>query len=84
MSAGVRYVVLDAEVAEDEIVLAEIQASFCAVYRCSEPLSDNELREFVEHNVTHNVWPFWREHALRLSAEAKLPRPLVPLMKPKG
>lgn len=64
-------------------VLAEIEATFCALYRYKEDLSDDELNEFLSFNAIHNVWPFWREHALRVAAEAKLPRPTVPLMKPK-
>lgn len=64
-------------------MLAEIEASFCAIYACSERLADNEIKEFVGFNATHNVWPFWREHALRMSAEARLPRPNIPLMRPK-
>lgn len=63
-------------------VLAEIEATFCALYRYKEDLSDDELNEFLSFNAVHNVWPFWREHALRVAAEAKLPRPTIPLMKP--
>lgn len=64
-------------------VLAEIEATFCALYRYKEDLSDDELNEFLSFNAVHNVWPFWREHALRVASEAKLPRPNIPLMKPK-
>ncbi|MEX0606016.1 MAG: hypothetical protein WD623_13995 [Marinobacter sp.] len=67
----------------DSEVLAEIEATFCALYRYKEDLSDDELNEFLSFNAIHNVWPFWREHALRVAAEAKLPRPSISLMKPK-
>lgn len=73
------------EVAEENIAaFAEIEASFCAVYRCQEKLSDDEIKEFSSFNAVHNVWPFWREHAFRMAAEARLSRPNIPLMKPKG
>lgn len=75
---GVRFV------REDEQVQAEIEATFCAVYICKEELTETELNEFVRFNVVHNVWPFWREHAFRVSAEAKLPRPSISLMRPKA
>lgn len=64
-------------------VHAEVEATFCAVYRYSEKMTDDEIAEFLRFNAVHNVWPFWREHVLRVSAEAKLPRPSIPLMKPK-
>lgn len=94
VTAGVRFVArtedkkslaaadADANVA-DTPVLAEIEATFCALYRYKEEFSDDELNEFLSFNAIHNVWPFWREHALRVAAEAKLPRPHIPLMKPK-
>lgn len=70
------------EVGTDIDFFSEIEAVFCALYRLKPDLSDDAIREFLQHNAVHNVWPFWREHALRVSAEAKLPRPVISLMKP--
>ena len=83
VSFGVRFVADENDVGQAETVLAEIEASFCALYKCSEMLSDDEVKEFVKHNAVHNVWPFWREHAYLASAKANLPKPVIPLMKPR-
>ena len=81
---GIRFVESNSQNGNNEDnVLASIEASFCAVYSCKDELTDDELTEFVQFNTIHNIWPFWREHALRMSAESKLPRPLIPLMRPK-
>lgn len=89
VTAGARFVAKDhsgepPSEAGAQKVLAELEASFCAVYRYDIELTDDELGEFLRFNAVHNVWPFWREHALRMAAEAKLHRPSIPLMKPKG
>lgn len=96
VTVGVRFVATAGEGIEDEksqkdqkgqpgsTVMGEIEATFCAMYRYSNELSDDELAEFLRFNAVHNVWPFWREHALRVAAESKLPRPSIPLMKPQN
>lgn len=84
ISFGSRFIKENTQQENQQQVLAELEASFCAVYQCTEQLSDDELKEFVSFNVVHNVWPFWREHAFRLAAEAKLPRPTIPLLRPKS
>lgn len=87
VTVGLRFVPdLDENSDESDSALAvhaEVEATFCAVYRYSEKMTDDEISEFLRFNAVHNVWPFWREHVLRVSAEAKLPRPSIPLMKPK-
>jgi len=88
VTVGLRFVSSpdqnDDKANEKPVVRAEIEATFCALYRYSEEMTDDEIAEFLRFNAVHNVWPFWREHALRVSAESKLPRPSIPLMKPKG
>ena len=85
---GVRFVTgLEATAEQSDTegepeILAEIEAVFCAMYHCREEIPEDDLQEFLRFNVVHNTWPFWREHALRMAAEAKLPRPAIPLMKP--
>ena len=82
---GVRFVLLSKAGDEDSVhVLAEITACFAATYRYQDGLSEAAISEFMRYNAVHNTWPFWREHALRMSAEARLPCPTIPLMKPVG
>lgn len=70
------------EIDDDEInVLAEIEANFIAEYSVHGEISEESLSEFMKFNVVHNVWPFWREFAFRNASEAKLPRPIIPLMR---
>lgn len=87
VTVGLRFVPVSDENNEesdgDLAVHAEVEATFCAVYRYSDKMTDDEIAEFLRFNAVHNVWPFWREHVLRVSAEAKLPRPSIPLMRPK-
>lgn len=75
----VRYMVEDDE--SNTEVLAEIEACFLAQYTLKDGASEKAIDEFMKYNVIHNVWPFWREHALRVSAEARLPRPQIPLFR---
>lgn len=80
---GVRFVILSESSNEDSVhVLAELTACFAATYRYQDGLSEAAISEFMQYNAVHATWPFWREHALRMSAEARLPRPTIPLMKP--
>ena len=82
---GVRFVLLPERGDAGSVhVLAEITACFAATYRYQDGLSEAAISEFMRYNAVHNTWPFWREHALRMSAEARLPRPTIPLMKPVG
>tara|TARA_B100001063_G_scaffold244614_1_gene277817 strand:+ start:265 stop:696 length:432 start_codon:yes stop_codon:yes gene_type:complete len=67
---------------QDDRSLSIIKATFLAVYNIYDDISEEAISEFVRHNSLHNVWPFWREHAYRMSAEAKLPRPHIALQKP--
>lgn len=79
VSFGLRLAI---ENEDDEIkVLSEIESCFLAKYFQSKELSEEAVSEFMEYNVIHNVWPFWREHAFRTSAEAHLPKPMIPLFK---
>lgn len=59
--------------------LSEIEACFAAIYLKKAEVSEKAIEEFMKFNVIHNVWPFWREHAYRVSREARLPTPMVPL-----
>ena len=68
---------------ESEIkIFAEIEACFIVKYHQLQKVSEEAINEFMRFNVVHNAWPFWREHAFRSSAQAKLPTPMIPLLKP--
>ena len=76
ITLGSRFVVKGDK---DEIVpLSEVEACIAAKYKVKEPLSEDEVTHFSEYNSMHNVWPFWREHAFRVSREARLPIPNIP------
>lgn len=59
--------------------LCEIEACFVAKYLLSKEISEEAISEFSQYNVIHNIWPFWREHAFRMSREAELPLPMITL-----
>ncbi|HIF9162567.1 TPA: hypothetical protein ACX6PK_003439 [Photobacterium damselae] len=79
---GSRFIERKTSEIEDDVidVLAEIEANFIAEYSVHGEVSEESLREFMKYNAVHNVWPFWREFAFRNASEAKLPRPIIPLM----
>ncbi|WP_104024680.1 hypothetical protein [Vibrio hyugaensis] len=74
---GYRYILEE----EEEQVLSELEACFIAKYHQSKHICEEAIEEFMKYNVIHNVWPFWREHAFRLSTEANLPKPIISLFK---
>lgn len=77
---GLRFIEEDEE---GEIKnLAEIEACFIAKYHQLSEVTEEAISEFMQFNVVHNVWPFWREHAFRSAAQAKLPTPMISLFKP--
>lgn len=81
VSFGLRLMV---EKENDEMTsLSEIESCFLAKYFQNKELSEEAVSEFMKYNVIHNVWPFWREHAFRISAEAHLPKPIISLFKPQ-
>ena len=77
---GLRFI---EENEESEIrTLAEIEACFIVKYHQIQEVSEEAIAQFMQFNVLHNAWPFWREHAFRSAAQAKLPTPMIPLFKP--
>jgi hypothetical protein len=83
---GTRYVIPaneenDSEDSTEDTVLAEIEACFLAVYTQRGELNDEPLKEFMQYNMVHNVWPFWREYAFNISSKSELPKPMIPLFK---
>lgn len=85
VSFGLRFVgTEETKENNDQSPLSELTATFAVIYRMSRELSDDTIQEFIQHNVVHNAWPFWREHAIRSASEAKLPRPQIGLFKPRA
>ncbi|MBE0472403.1 MAG: hypothetical protein IBX55_23205 [Methyloprofundus sp.] len=76
---GMRFVLLAGD--KEERALAEIESTFMAKYIQTEEIEEQALEEFIKFNAIHNVWPFWREHAFRMAAEANLPKPLIPFFR---
>ena len=60
--------------------LAHFEADFIVLYEVKEQLKDGALEEFVNFNVLHNVWPFWREFVFSNAESMHLPKPDIPLM----
>lgn len=77
---GLRFI--EEEKGSEIKTLAEIEACFIAKYHQLADISEEAISEFMQFNVVHNVWPFWREHAFRSAAQAKLPTPMLSLFKP--
>jgi hypothetical protein len=73
---GVRFVSGDKE---KEKPLSEIKAVFMALYKQDGDVAEEAIDEYMKYNTPHNVWPFWREHAFRISVECKLPKPEIGL-----
>mgnify|MGYP000591869886 CR=1 FL=1 len=85
VSFGLRFVRAEEDADHnDEKPLSELSATFAVIYRMSRELPDETIQAFIQYNVIHNAWPFWREHALRTASEAKIPRPHIGLFKPKS
>lgn len=85
VSFGLRFVSAETSSNDDEPeTLAELRATFAVLYQMEHELADEVIQEFIQHNMVHNAWPFWREHAIRVFSEAKLPRPQIGLFKPSA
>lgn len=78
VTLGARFAVTNDN---DTKILSEVEACFIAKYAQKYDASEEAISEFMKYNVIHNVWPFWREHAFRVSSEARLPRPMISLYK---
>ena len=76
---GMRFVLQADD--KEERALAEIESTFIAKYIQTDEIEEQALEEFIKFNAIHNVWPFWREHAFRMAAEANLPKPLIPFFR---
>ena len=61
-----------------------IEADYLVIYELVAEVSEDALKAFSEFNSVHNVWPFWRQHAFDLVAQARLPQLQIPLFSGDG
>jgi len=78
--AGVRLVDDEVDEAADDYVKVEMVAVFASEYQLSEAATFDEdaMSEFLNHNVRHHVWPYWREYLQSTCARMGLPVIPVP------
>ncbi|WP_287963468.1 hypothetical protein [Alcanivorax sp.] len=78
--AGVRLVDDSVDKDSDDFVQVEITAIFTSEYMLSDRSSFDEeaFGEFLEHNVRHHVWPYWREYVQSTCGRMGLPAIPVP------
>lgn len=64
-------------------ILARIKLTFGVDYKCPEELiSDHEALGSFTKNAAYHVWPFLREAVHELVERMRLPRFIVPMLKP--
>lgn len=56
----------------------EFKATFIAIYRSTQELEQDEVRDFGERYVRFHVWPYWRELVQSSCARLQLPPLVVP------
>lgn len=56
-----------------------IEADFQVEYELQDGLAEDALKAFVNFNVVHNVWPFWRQHVFDIVQRGGLPPLEIPL-----
>ncbi len=59
-------------------IKALIEADFAAEYQFADKLADESVHKFAEYNVSHHVWPYWREYLASQSERMRLPRVVLP------
>jgi hypothetical protein len=59
--------------------LAWIEAEYVAEYKIISELQKDCLDEFALKNVSHHVWPYWRELLASQCDRMRLPRILLPM-----
>lgn len=78
VSFGARFIKINDG---EDIILAEIEASFVAEYKLKKEVNDDAISEFVKYNAVHHVWPFWREFAFTTAMSSNIPKPNIPFRK---
>lgn len=81
LSTGVTDEDLKDEAKAGEKTLAEVVATFAALYEVKNPLSKEAIDEFAKYNVGYHVWPYWREFASSIGSRLRLPTFSVPMYR---
>jgi len=78
--AGVRLVDPLIEPESDEFVKVEITATFESEYQLvdSNEFNEDGMSLFLNRNVPHQVWPYWREYVQSTCARLGVPEIVVP------
>jgi len=78
--AGVRLIDPSLHEDTDEFLKVEIIATFEAEYQLINPDDFNEdgMSQFLNRNVPHHVWPYWREFVQSTCARIGIPEIVIP------
>lgn len=85
IEVGVRLVDSSLNEDDDGYVKIEISAIFEAEYQLLNPDEFNEdgMSEFLNANVHHHVWPYWREYVQSTCARIGIPEITIPFRLPQ-
>lgn len=63
------------------LVVAEITAVFVSEYaiNCDDEIPQESVLEFGRLNVSHQIWPYWREYCQSTCARMALPVSILPM-----
>jgi len=78
--ASIRLVDDSIDEKDDAFVKVEIVATFASEYILSNAndFDEDAMSEFLNHNVQHHIWPYWREYVQSTCARMGLPAVPVP------
>jgi len=78
--AGVRLIDPSIDESSDDFLKVEILATFEAEYELNDPKKFNEdgMNLFLNRNVPHHVWPYWREFVQSTCARIGIPEIVIP------
>jgi len=82
--AGVRLVDSSINEKDDGFLQLEILANYDAEYQLIKPskFNEDEMNHFLNLNVPHHVWPYWREFVQSISARIGIPEVIIPFRIP--
>jgi len=82
--AGVRLVDSSLNEKDDGFLQLEILATYEIEYQLIKPseFSEDAMSHFLNLNVPHHVWPYWREFIQSMSSRIGIPEIIIPFMIP--
>lgn len=66
---------------DKEEVIGTLEAVFCLDFTTDIPINSDYFQIFASHNLTFNLWPYWREFVQSSMSRASWPQLTVPLLK---